>query len=572
MTNPFRFIPNIALAFALACWAAPSHGAAPVDIRILVDVSGSMKTNDPNNLRIPAIRLVAELMPRGATAGVWLFSESVEALIAPVPVDDAWKRNASSVAAKIHSRGQFTDIEAALVAASRDWREAGPGKADRHLILLTDGVVDVSKNTQESSASRDRIVTRHIGTLKTLGVNVHTIALSPTSDREMLTVLAEQTEGWAEQVDDAESLQRVFLHMFEQAARPDTLPLLDDRFEVDASISEMTLLVFRDSDDDPLQLRDPSSGTLTRDAHPESVRWRQDAGYDLVTVSGPAPGTWQINTSPDPDNRVMIVTDLKLQVQELPAGLMADEVVDVRARITERGAHLQRDDFLRLVNARLAVATTGSKGANAESMTYDPAGFEFHQQRKADWPPGDYEFVVRVDGGTFQREQRARVRIYGAPLTFASRLGEDARSIAVTIDAEPDLVDLDSLGGIVVVRGPDGDSDVIDLPVFDRPTTNLVVPAARNGTYRVEPRVFGYGVTGRRMDFRTPPLVAVIVDGDDAPATAPVATAVAPPEIDWLRGSAIVAGGNAVVFTLVAFVWFVLGRRQRTGSSEVVLQ
>ena len=35
--------------------------AAP-DIRVLVDVSGSMKTTDPQNLRIPALKLLAELL------------------------------------------------------------------------------------------------------------------------------------------------------------------------------------------------------------------------------------------------------------------------------------------------------------------------------------------------------------------------------------------------------------------------------------------------------------------------------------------------------------------------------
>lgn len=33
-----------------------------------------------------------------------------------------------------------------------------------------------------------------------------------------------------------------------------------------------------------------------------------------------APGTWRIDAVLDPDNRLMVVTDLKLQVDGLPAG------------------------------------------------------------------------------------------------------------------------------------------------------------------------------------------------------------------------------------------------------------
>ena len=37
------------------------------DVRILIDVSGSMKKNDPNNLRAPALRLVIGLHGKEST-------------------------------------------------------------------------------------------------------------------------------------------------------------------------------------------------------------------------------------------------------------------------------------------------------------------------------------------------------------------------------------------------------------------------------------------------------------------------------------------------------------------------
>ena len=33
------------------------------DVRVLVDMSGSMKKNDPDNLRIPAVQLMSNLLP-----------------------------------------------------------------------------------------------------------------------------------------------------------------------------------------------------------------------------------------------------------------------------------------------------------------------------------------------------------------------------------------------------------------------------------------------------------------------------------------------------------------------------
>ena len=39
------------------------------DVRVLIDVSGSMKKNDPKNLRSPALRLLVGLLHRAALLG-----------------------------------------------------------------------------------------------------------------------------------------------------------------------------------------------------------------------------------------------------------------------------------------------------------------------------------------------------------------------------------------------------------------------------------------------------------------------------------------------------------------------
>ena len=160
----------IPVAFGLCLLsAAVGVRAADVDVRILIDVSGSMKANDPKNLRIPAVRLVAELMPFGAIAGIWTFSERVEQLIAAGTVDSQWKSAALEATKRIHSRGQFTDVEAVLAAATRDWDAADGADVQRHVILLTDGVVDVSKQVAESTASRRRILGPGLARIKSYG-------------------------------------------------------------------------------------------------------------------------------------------------------------------------------------------------------------------------------------------------------------------------------------------------------------------------------------------------------------------------------------------------------------------
>ncbi len=175
---------------------AASGTCAPPDVRILIDVSGSMQQNDPANLRVPALKLLIELLPAGATAGVWQFDQTAEMLVPPRTVDREWKAQARLAAGKIHSRGLFTHIEAALSAASADWSTPAAKDAPRHIILLTDGMVDVSKDATESAASRARLLADGLTRFQMLGVSVNAVALSEQADSALLNAMANGTDGW----------------------------------------------------------------------------------------------------------------------------------------------------------------------------------------------------------------------------------------------------------------------------------------------------------------------------------------------------------------------------------------
>ena len=136
--------------FAIAVENASAETEKVSDVRVLIDMSGSMKKNDPNNLRVPALRLITQLMPEGQQSGVWSFGQYVNMLVKQGKVDAAWKDNAYKVAKGINSAGLFTNIAAALEKSTWDWKEPDD-KANRSIILLTDGVVDISKDADKNS-------------------------------------------------------------------------------------------------------------------------------------------------------------------------------------------------------------------------------------------------------------------------------------------------------------------------------------------------------------------------------------------------------------------------------------
>lgn len=556
---------TLLLALLLFAVNAP---AAP-DIRVLVDVSGSMKTTDPQNLRIPALKLLAELLPANATAGIWLFDQSVVPLMPVATVTPQWKQKARASAGKTHSRGLFTHIEAALAAASRDW-QAGAADSDRHLVLLTDGKVDVSKDPAASADSRARVLGAQLADLKAKGVRIHAIALSADVDAELLERLAKGTDGWRENAPTAAALQRAFLHIFEQAASPDTLPLSGNSFSVDASVSEVTLLVFRAASAAPLVLKDPAGREHTAAVASDSISWQSDTGYDLVTLRTPAPGTWSFSGPTDPDNRALVVTDLSLDLHAVPSHLMPGQQVVLSAGLNEHGQPIERADFLKIVTT--AAAFTGDAGTgDMLDMPLDARAFRYVSTTPPNLVTGTYELTVRARSGTFEREKRQRVEVHAAPLSFTTKssAGADGKRPRLQIQwaSEAALVKPASITGYVLIEGPDGFRDARELASSDAGPKALDLDLPGGGQYDVSPLAVMDSVDGHVLSLRLA-AQTVMVDGPPASAqAAPPAPAPAPPvptapPLSLGQVALLVLGGNLLLALVLGPLWWKTRQRE----------
>ena len=443
------------LLLLLPLWVSAAENeviAADVaDTRVLIDVSGSMKQNDPRNLRQPALRLLVGLLPEDSRAGVWTFAQYVNEEIPLGKVDKGWRDRAREAADKIHSRGLFTDIEAVLKRSTEDWNKA-ENKYSRHLVLLTDGVVDISKNSLKNAASRRRIISEILPRIKKLGVKVHSIALSKKADHRLLKKLSEETDGWYEQVDDAEQLQRIFLRIFEKVAKPDTVPLKDNKFKIDSSVKEATLLVFRSEGKAPTKVLTPGGSSFSSDNPPEGVSWHRDDGYDLMTITKPEAGEWQILAEVDPDNRVIVVTDLKMVTSDLPNRVLQGELKNINIQFTDQGKKIVNKEFLNVV--AIKSVHTDSNGPSEPRPVFDDGkdgdstanDGMFTLRTGKDIGKGKVELVLTAEGKTFVRERRYTFEILPA-ITIAKLEGERGgkAGLMATVIPEPNLVEGRSL-------------------------------------------------------------------------------------------------------------------------------
>lgn len=383
------------------------------DVRIIVDISGSMKDTDPENLRQPAVRLLARLLPEGATAGVWTFGQYVNMLVPHREVTDAWRDMAIQRSAQINSVALRTNLGAAIETASDDYFTDGD-LSRTHFILLTDGKVDISDDPAANTAEENRILDTIAAELIERGATFHPVALSEAADTDFMKALATESGGRFQVADTADALNLAFLQALNTAVPQEQIPIEGNGFTVDEGVREFTALIFwgesETSATRELALVRPDEQTVNLSEFPDNVRWAREAGYDLITVNEPLAGQWRINGELGEGSRVTVVSDLRMVVNPLPPSFTADDPLNIRVGFFEEGEKITNSDFLGVIEVSLSITSEdGRSGTKVLSGEQPPEDGTYRDTVSRLPAPGLYTVDVVADGQTFSRKFTATV-------------------------------------------------------------------------------------------------------------------------------------------------------------------
>lgn len=483
------------------------------DVRVIIDISGSMKQNDPDNLRIPALNLIVEMIPQGARAGVWTFGQWVNMLIPPATVDAKWRENAKQSAKEINSYGLRTNIGQAMEQAT--WQFERDGEYEQHTILLTDGLVDIAADNDpqqqtKNAAERQRIITEILKQYKDLGVKIHSIGLSNNADKVLLDKLALETDGSSVIVNSPEELVKAFLKAFEKAAPEvaEQVPLSNDNtFDIDTSVEEFTALVFRKKGTPALQLTSPSGAVISQIKSIENARWFGESVYDLVTITQPEAGTWKIEADLDPDNRVTVVSDLKMEIKNLPNSLFPGQQVDFEVYLHEDGKVINNPDFLKLMTFEMTM--TAESGRSGTKVISDPGNLPKDGRYKESISrlskEGQYELKIEVDGKTFKRMRKDYIQVR-QPIGFEIRKTESGKNQSYSVRVIPQVADVEVAKTRVIakLKGPDQSSIIQAMPWVEEGVWEAVIsPDKGPGEYEITMNI--KGSLGENQEFRVKP-------------------------------------------------------------------
>ena len=311
----------------------------PTDVRVLVDVSGSMKKADPKAVRGPATALLATLLPDQSQGGIWLFGSDVRQLVPYGPVDARWDALGQPIEASIGSTDRFTHMESALRTGITAGGERTTGVC--HVILITDGIVDVQGGKDASSASRDRILKTVLPDANDRGCSIHTIALSNEADLPLLRQMAIQTDGLFTLLDQPGDLIPVMLDALELALRSQQLPIRNREIQIDSDIRQIRLT--RLESDTPVSLRS-NEMTIGANIKNGDINYYSGTGYQTLIWSNPIPGRYTLSEQFGPTDRILIDSDVQLELADLPPTISADQTLGLSASISKNGELVDAED------------------------------------------------------------------------------------------------------------------------------------------------------------------------------------------------------------------------------------
>lgn len=311
------------------------------------------------------------------------------------------------------------------------------------------------------------------------------------------------------------------LTMLDDLPVANQIPLLDNRFRIDDGIKSITMVLFRRPGTSSIILvRPDGSKVFYNTAKQNNMRWFDAATYDFIEIIDPMPGPWQAIGRLLPESKILVLTDIALDVDPLPAPMMEGETFKLTARLKDGDNIVNAQEFKEILTLQVLFVSTNNKEhenygrgiVDVATFRDDGRGFdasardgiftgEIHLNFGAgEWIP---KFVIKTPLYTRELEQEPVV-IKPAPVKFdiTTATAEQA-SHQLTFVVDESQVDKASLLLQGLVRYPDGMMETFSLTEPDVPR-EVAMENRGPGSYIVDVSVFGQMLDGREFMLALP--------------------------------------------------------------------
>lgn len=487
----------VMILLTIAPWAT-----ADTQFRLIVDASGSMLISDPDKLTAESLKLISDLAPEEqATLGVWLFGERARVLLPEARVNQETKQALSQAVSNYTPGDLKTDLES-IIRMLLQTPDAGglePG-FDRHWILVTDGMVDVSLDEAVNEASRSRIMNDLASQLAERNIHLHTVSMTGYTDKELLSSVSTLTDATHTEVATPNDLLDTFDRVFSQAAPSEEVPFEGNTFFIDDAIEEATLLIFHEQGVTPKVFL-PNGKRLNMGAL--NVSYVDADHYLLVTITKPSVGTWKVEDVDLERSNIRVITKLSAQATKVAPVLFVNEPIYSTVGLFQDNTLIEDPEVLSLVETKQKLNLLS--GESTKQLLNRPLPItnnQFKNKIEQITGEGNYELISEVDGKTFVRKLSQFFAVT-APISLeAERQSENL----VAFSAKPTNLRLNLLrsNARLIITSGDGSEESLEMPLIGEGYWQKIYPVAPNSALSAHIRLIGITQTGVRFEYSTP--------------------------------------------------------------------
>lgn len=455
---------------------------ANIDVVLLFDASGSMLKTDPQKLRYEGAKLLLSFLGEGDRLGIVQFAGAAKVVQEIVPFSPSRIGETTQKIQDIVAEGAFTDIAEGIKLSKSLLEQAPRAEAARVIVLLSDGKVEPDPKIAPAFARTLELVHDVLPDLKAKETKVFTLALSEQADRAFLGEIAAATDGLTWYTQSAEDIHKSFAELFLAMKRPQVVAQTGRGFTIDEDVEEATFYI-NHLPEETLGLVSPKGQEFSAEKRPEYVTWFTGKNFDVVTITEPEAGNWQVVGTQAQDGFATVLTDLKL-LTDWPLAIRAGDTPLVQARLYEENKPVSLPEMSDVLKVGFQIVPTdkvsqpivqeplNDEGQRGDTVARDGIFSSITGPMKV----GSYKLVVAAKGPTFQRSQQipftVRQRLITLDIKREDAVFEEERQ---DLGAAPGSSDVDTPH----VEAQDASVEVSDSTLSGDETTEIVVTVSK---------------------------------------------------------------------------------------------
>lgn len=327
----------------------------------------------------------------------------------------------------------------------------------------------------------------------------------------------QQNGNVAETTRPARFSKRPSVKYFESNEKVNQIPYFDNRFRIDAHIEEITMLFYRKSGTPPIILVRPDGSKLKiNNIDKSQVEWFDDRTFDMVKIKKPMPGPWQAIGAIDKSSQIMVLSEVRIEVDPLPEILLSGETLKITGRLFNGEDAIDNPAFRDVIELDVDFYSTNNSafdnfGAEPIKLTsfrddgrdldeYSGDGI-FTGEFELAFAPGEWQPLYYVNLPMAKRELRQKpVIVRHTPATLSvEQVHEVGKSHLLNFTIDATFVDPDSMIFQGKISYPDKSVEPFSIMEGSGEKRQYKIEYTEPGIHRINVNAFGITKEGREF-------------------------------------------------------------------------